>query len=61
MEYEAFYRGVERAAEPAHSRFRSGGFTPIVLDTPVVETTGFLRTGLAWIQAIRLNPEASHF
>lgn len=31
------------------------------LDTPVVETTGFLRTGLAWIQAIRLNPEASHF
>ena len=31
------------------------------IDTPVVETTGFLRTGLAWIQAIRLNPEASHF
>lgn len=31
------------------------------LDTPVVETTGFLRTGLAWIQTIRLNPEASHF
>ena len=31
------------------------------LDTHVVETTGFLRTGLAWIQAIRLNPEASHF
>lgn len=29
MEYEAFYRG-SRAAEPAHSRFRSGGFTPIV-------------------------------
>ena len=31
------------------------------LDTPMVETTGFLRTGLAWIQTIRLNPEASHF
>lgn len=31
------------------------------IDTPVVETTGFLRTGLAWIQTIRLNPEASHF
>ncbi len=33
----------------------------ISIDTPVVETTGFLRTGLAWIQTIRLNPEASHF
>lgn len=29
MEHEAFYRGAG-AAEPAHSRFRSGGFTPIV-------------------------------
>ena len=31
-------------------------------DTPVVETTGFLRTGLAWIlECIRPNPAASHF
>ena len=30
------------------------------VDTPVIEITGFLRTGLAWIQAIRLNPAASH-
>ena len=36
-------------------------FVADFLDTPAVETTGFLRTGLAWIQTIRLNPEASHF
>lgn len=31
------------------------------LDTPVVETTGFLRTGLACTRALGQSTEASHF
>lgn len=31
------------------------------IDTPVVETTGFLRTGLACTRALGQTAEASHF
>ena len=54
---EAGENAAKSAENPIHGVEDAGD----ALDTPVVETTGFLRTGLACTRALGQSTEASHF
>lgn len=54
-------RGGEPSAKSAENPIHGVEDAGDALDTPVVETTGFLRTGLACTRVLGQSTEASHF